>query len=356
MRPQALSRRKGFTLIELLVVVAIIAVLLALLLPAVQKAREAAARTQCANNLKQNGLAVHGYIDAKKYFPGNHRNLTVASTPRERWFTKVLPYLEQENIWSRYDETTNWDSSATTVPPGTNVALTSVPLAVAICPSTPDGSRLDLDPAPPGGTISWSNTPIVAVTDYAAVYGVWPSFCLATGIVAPADATGILTSVDNYYVGIGDVTDGLSNTIWAVESAGRPYVYNSTNGVSKFGAFPTDAINGGGWCRPASDIWLIGFPDKYGSTVATGPYGGPYTINAANGYDADNVYPLTIPTGAGLALGTYGSGQIFSFHSTGANAVLADGSVRFIDASLNSNPALIGALCTKGGGEIVPNW
>jgi prepilin-type N-terminal cleavage/methylation domain-containing protein/prepilin-type processing-associated H-X9-DG protein len=344
MKLRSLRRRGGFTLIELLVVVAIIAVLIALLLPAVQKAREAAARTQCANNLKQIGLAVHGYLDAKKFFPGNHRPIATSSV-RERWFTKVLPYLDQENIYSRYDETTNWDST-------TNLPLTSQALSVAQCPSAPLANRLDLDPA--NGTAGFSNTPVVAVTDYAGVYGVYPLFYSATGIAPPADTSGILTRTDGYYVSVSDVTDGLSNTIFAVESAGRPFIYTSLNGNTKFGTFPTDAINGGGWCRPGSDIWLIGFPDKFGSTVSTGPWGGAYTINAANGYDANNTYPLAIPTGA--ALGTDGSGQIFSFHSTGANALLGDGSVRFIDSSLNTNPGLIASLCTKAGGEIVPAW
>src|SRR5208283_1852917 len=101
------KNRVGFTLVELLVVIAIIAVLAALLLPAVQGAREASNRISCANNLKQIGLALHGYHDSKGYFPGNHRPVLTSSV-RERWFTKVLPYLEQGNIWKNYDETTNW--------------------------------------------------------------------------------------------------------------------------------------------------------------------------------------------------------------------------------------------------------
>src|SRR5689334_20746708 len=154
--------RGGFTLVELLVVIAIIAVLLGLLLPAVQKVRDAANRAQCQNNLKQIGLAVHSYHDSKHYFPQNHRPASAASsTVRVRWFTKVLPYLEQDGLASRYDESTNWDSA-------NNLPLTSTALKVATCPSAPGPNRLDLNPANSGG---WSSPPIIAVTDYAGVYG-----------------------------------------------------------------------------------------------------------------------------------------------------------------------------------------
>ena len=129
MRRQTLRPRKAFTLIELLVVIAIIATLMALLLPAVQKVRDAANRTRCQNNLRQIGIALHNFHDAKGYFPGNTRPSGLTSV-RERWFTRILPYLEQNNLAQYYDETQNWDST-------NNLIVTSVRLPVAQCPATP---------------------------------------------------------------------------------------------------------------------------------------------------------------------------------------------------------------------------
>src|SRR5262245_14953607 len=125
-----LRRDRGFTLIELLVVIAIIGVLIALLLPAVQKVREAANKTQCANNLKQLGLAMHNYQVAHGGFPPGRGNRTGTNTELHSCVPFILPYIEQEGLHKLYDFTKACDDPA-------NLAATQTPLKILICPSVP---------------------------------------------------------------------------------------------------------------------------------------------------------------------------------------------------------------------------
>jgi prepilin-type N-terminal cleavage/methylation domain-containing protein/prepilin-type processing-associated H-X9-DG protein len=325
MRFKGLRPRQAFTLIELLVVIAIIGILLSLLLPAVQKVRDAANRTACANNLKQIGLAILNYNDTYKVMPGNHR-LSAAATVRVRWFTKILPFLEEEQMWKNYDTTTNWDSA-------TNLPITSTILPVALCPQAPNPNRQDFDEA------NGFSNPVVAVTDYAAPYGLDALFLTANNITQPSPA-GWLSKIETAPVHLADIIDGTSQTILVLEDAGRPFVYQ--NGVVLNQNYFVDQVNGGGWCRPASDLWVIGWADKAGTIP-----GGPYLFNNSNGIDCKATYPTNVPTSA--PLGTDGTGQPFSFHAGGMNTVFADGSVHFLNE--NISVTTFAALITIGGGE-----
>jgi len=313
-----LNARKAFTLIELLVVIAIIAILIGLLLPAVQKVRDAAAKTQCVNNLKQLGISIHGYATANdSKVPTSTRPGGSTTSPRISWAVELLPYLEQGNLVKTYDLTTTWSSA-------TNLPITKMPIKILQCPATPDSSRLDGDPQ----TNVWN---IVGISDYGAITGV-------SAIATNVNTTGISIPgimEKNKPVRLLDVKDGLSNTIAIVESAGRPRLIQK--GVT-VGAVPTKKVNGGGWCRPASDIDLIT------SNTAGTTYPGTCAINCTNGFD--------YPTYNMAPFGTEGTSQPFSFHTGVNNTLMGDGSVRSINAAVAV--ATYAALCTRNNGETIP--
>jgi prepilin-type N-terminal cleavage/methylation domain-containing protein/prepilin-type processing-associated H-X9-DG protein len=346
-RRSAPPARGGFTLIELLVLIAIIAILVALIRPGVQRAREAARRTECANNLKQIGIAIHNFHDTKRKLPSSGRP-SQASTIRFGLFTQLLPYLDQQVLWDQYDPTVNWSHV-------NNLPVTKKQVPVFLCPSAPHQNN-QLDHNPDGfdpATTNWVG--IVAVGDYAGSLGVAPELeTYGAGLTPPIAIAGSSSpttgSTDgsthitngflpkNSSLTLSEITDGVSNTIAVWESAGRPFVYRRGTLVSD--DLTVAHTNGGGWARPASDVLFNG------SSANGDTFPGSF-INRTNGYDhADEVYDTT---GYPVPYGTEGSSQPFAFHGSGLNALFGDGSVKFIDEGIEIGVAA--ALVTRNGGK-----
>jgi len=347
-----LQRRAGFTLIELLVVIAIIAILTALLLPAVQQAREAARRTQCQNNLKQLGLALHNFYDAYQKLPSSLRPPSNnATAPRYGVVTQLLPYIEQEAIWDLYDSTKSWSKAP-------NLALGSTVITVLSCPSdAEDPHRFDVDPA------TSNSLGVVAISDYAASNGLDPT--LVSLLQTAGEYTNVPTDAVNGYYGtqvwptpvkgflavntqhtFGQIRDGLSNTIAFVESSGRPYVYQ---GRVQLGTDTSlHGVNGGGWPRPASDFSFAA-SSKDGTTVPPVTLAGAVTANATNG--ADVLASYNPNTGAPY-WGVYGTSQPYSFHAAGVNVLFGDGRVQMVAA--NVPVPIFAALITAAGSSLEP--
>jgi prepilin-type N-terminal cleavage/methylation domain-containing protein/prepilin-type processing-associated H-X9-DG protein len=314
---QPSSSRAGFTLVELLVVITIIGILVSLLLPAIQRARAAAQRTECANNLKQIGFAALHFATSQNVLPSSTRPGGATIKPRIAGLTLLLPFIEQDGKYNAYDQTKNWSDPA-------NVPVTSQKISTFLCPSTPNPDRMDGDPQ----LTPWQ--PIVAVTDYSPTIGVDPR--LGSSGLALVDNRTVSVSIagipnsglirTNETCRLADATDGLTYTIVYAESAGRPLVYR--RGSVPVSNDPTVArVNAGGWSRPASDFSVDG-ASYDGSTVS-----GPAAFNATNG---DNVGGKTFPY---PYYGSQGTAEAYSFHPLGANFVFGDGSVHFLAESVD---------------------
>ncbi|WP_020467857.1 DUF1559 domain-containing protein [Zavarzinella formosa] len=294
------KRRGAFTLIELLVVIAIIAILIGLLLPAVQKIREAANRMKCTNNLKQMGLALHAYHDAYGKFPSGHYS-TSNDGPLiyTTWMVQILPYIEQSNL---YTQTTTWLNANPNYPWVAANPSIAVVMPMYVCPSNSLPTQCT---AAAAGT----NTP-VALTSYLG--------CAGTSSNSPISGDGVLYS--DSQVRIADITDGTSTTAVVGE---RPASADMNWGWWA-GAYGTGG--GDGDC-------VLGSRD----VALTASFGAPAT--------AVGLRPGKTTNQADAA-------HWWSLHTSGANFLFGDGSIRYLSYAADS---VLPQLLTRAGGEVFAN-
>jgi prepilin-type N-terminal cleavage/methylation domain-containing protein/prepilin-type processing-associated H-X9-DG protein len=374
------NRRPGFTLVELLVVIAIIAILIGLLLPAVQKVRDAAARTQCQNNLKQLGLATLNYESTFGYLPPVQLRVANDLDPNAQfagatigvsYLTLLLPFVEQDAIYRQINTQVSMFDTVN-IPPngphsGANSAYASV-VKTYLCPSSPgqpvvdyyntcwgpygDGGGQTCSPGPAsggGGVVNLNPSPgqMWARTDYypipgihaeliATVAGLAPTYGISNPPTAADDTrTSWLGTITDPkvtgFVRMVHVTDGTSNTLIVAECGGRPAGYNrkrqiyksEVDGLPVDGAIEPISSGGGAW----ADIFT--YAAVAGARCDdSGIRGGPCMIN----YTSND--------------------EIYGWHTGGANALFCDGSVHLIKET--AAPAVIISLVTRASGEVAP--
>lgn len=294
------SRSRAFTLIELLVVIAIIAILMGLLLSAVQKVRSAAARMQCQNAARQLGLALHNYHDARQAFPPGHRSFKNPDRmPFSGWPVSVLPFLEQQALASQAEAAYRANPNPfRPAHPGLSAVVPAF-----LCPA--DSRVLAAQTAQ-------RTKQLVAFT----------SFLGVAGLDAASTRDGVL--YQDSHTRFADITDGTSNTLLLGE---RP-----PSADFQFGWW----YAGAGQQLTGSADLVLGVRESNLQVIATGSPCGPgrYPFAPAKGFDDP-----------------CGMFHFWSPHGGGANFVLADGSVRFI--SYSADP-LMPALASRAGGEVAP--
>jgi prepilin-type N-terminal cleavage/methylation domain-containing protein/prepilin-type processing-associated H-X9-DG protein len=294
--------RRGFTLIELLVVIAIIAALIGLLLPAVQKVREAAARMSCTNNLKQIGLALQNYHDSQRAFPVGYNSGADAggndTGPGWGWAAYLLPQMEQDNLYKQITFTLPIEHSA-------NAAARVQVLKTYLCPADTPPQSINVGPRDPGTGQLLSTVCTVAPANYIGSFGVGEPGVDGEGVFFRGRA-----------IRIGDIIDGTGSTLMVGE---RSFRYSEATWVG--------AVTGSNQgATPGSPLPVV--PENASNYVlghAGEMWDGPRRPYEINHYSSN--------------------------HSQGVNFVFADGHVRFLTGS--TDYASFKALATRAGGETI---
>ncbi len=320
--------KRGFTLIELLVVIAIIGVLVSILLPAVQQAREGARRAQCQNHMKQLGLAVHNYHDTHGTFPMGFTQENIRGTYQgHSAFYYIMPFIDQTTLWNTFDSSIPINNRVAASSPRVKAA---VPVSIYLCPSDPGAQGLAL----------YNGQYQYAKTSYRLNGGSRPVFATSAtndGVfmcVGPA-ARQASTAPLGTAVAIAEVTDGTTNTI----AFGEHYL--TDDNFDTFVSWNSNSLlKDWSWYYPAGgdnglqDIMCGAFaPVGYMTPFKMGQPGAPTSQSAWYVYQDMRI------------------NAIGSAHTGGANVTLCDGSVRFISNSLSQT--LLTYLCKRADKQIL---